>query len=116
MLAEIKQAYCSLPSPARAQFLARLLYGSSVWARSQYPEIQSQPTASVAGLRAFNELVHVVSDQLRAILEDDPARYPDDVFFDILVEQACMTPGAAEVGGLLRELHPGDNSPVTVTG
>jgi hypothetical protein len=55
--------------------------------------------------RKNNEFNHVVSAQLRAILEGNEARYPDGVFFDILVEQTCMSGYGAKVGGLLKHLY-----------
>lgn len=107
MINKIKQIFCSLPARGQARFLARLLHECTMWARSQYPEILSEPAGAVDELKRFNELSHVVSAQLRAILEGNGARYPDDVFFDILIEQACTTKGAAEVGRLLKELLGG---------
>src|SRR5260370_1214944 len=103
---QVKRVFCSLLPQEQARFLARLLHESTMWARSRYPEIRSdEPDRVVAKLKGFNEFSHVVSAQLRAILDGNAARYPDDVFFHILVEQACLTGCEAEVAAQFKELY-----------
>jgi hypothetical protein len=106
MIDEVRQTFCSLPAQDQARFLARLLHESTMWARSRYPEIRpDDPAKIVKKLKGFNEFSHLVSAQLRAILEGNEARYPDYVFFDILVEQSCMTDFASEVGSQMKSLY-----------
>jgi hypothetical protein len=39
-------------------------------------------------LRAFNEILHTITGQLRHLIEGDLNRYPDDVLVDALFERA----------------------------
>lgn len=106
MIDAVKRVYCSLPAQDQARFLARLLHESTMWARSRYLEIRPEDPAEIVNkLKGFNEFSHIVAAQLRAILEDNEARYPDDVFFNILVEQTCMTDFAHEVGSQFKDLY-----------
>src|SRR5580704_3676599 len=81
-------AYSALPPKGQTRFLAILAHEITVWARNAYPEIEKDREAAVSRLRAFNELQHKVGGQLIPVLEDDPKRYPDDVFVDILFDIA----------------------------
>jgi hypothetical protein len=103
---EIRSVFCGLQSEEQALFLAILLHKSTMWARSRYPEINpDEPSQVVSKLKGFNEFSHCVSAQLRAILENNKKRYPDDVFFNILVEQSCLTGCHVEVAESFRELY-----------
>ena len=69
--------------------LSLLAHNLTVCARSAYlPEVSDDLARQ--RLRGLNELLHVVTSQLMHMVSDDAKRYPDDVFMDILFEQAQM--------------------------
>ena len=69
------------------RLLAHLIHGLTVSARAHYEETDADRFQK---LRAINEMIHVSSAKLRALLDDDPAQYPDDVFIAVLSEKAGL--------------------------
>ena len=86
-LSEIKSAFSILPLDKRINLLSALALELTISTRSAYP-IQVKGEVDLTKLMGFNEVQHTVTGQLAKMLEKDDARYPDDVFFDILFEKA----------------------------
>jgi hypothetical protein len=55
--------------------------------RSAYPT-RVEEKVNLTNLMGFNEVHHTIPGQLAKMLAKDDARYPDDVFFDVLFEKA----------------------------
>jgi hypothetical protein len=73
-------------SPLEKQlFLSELIFELSIAARNHYDDPDS---ARFEKLRALNEVIHVASSKLRALIEQDTRQYPDDIFLNILQEKA----------------------------
>jgi hypothetical protein len=86
-LSEIKSAFSTLLLDKRANLLSALALEITISMRSAYPT-HVEEKASVAKLIGLNEIQHTITGQLAKMLANDDARYPDDVFFDILFEKA----------------------------
>src|SRR5256885_16509032 len=76
--------YTSLSQHDKALFLAALAHDLTVAARDTYVP-GTDAIANPMRLRAFNELLHRVSSHQRDILADAADRFPDDVFFEMLI-------------------------------
>jgi hypothetical protein len=88
-LSEIKSAFSTLPYDKRVNLLSALALEITISTRSAYPiHVHVGETADVAKLIGLNEVQHTITGQLTKLLANDGARYPDDVFFDILFEKA----------------------------
>ena len=86
-LSEIKSAFSTLPLDNRVNFLSALALELTISMRSAYPT-HVEEKVSLMKLMGLNEVQHTVAGQLTKMLAKDDARYPDDVFFDILFEKA----------------------------
>jgi hypothetical protein len=86
-LSEIKSAFPTLSLDNRVKFLSALALELTISMRSAYPTL-AEEKVSLLKLIGLNEVQHTVTGQLTKILAKDDARYPDDVFFDILFEKA----------------------------
>ena len=86
-LSEIKSAFSTLPLDKRVNFLSALALELTISMRSAYPT-QVEEKVNLIKLMGLNEVQHTVAGQLTKMLAKDDARYPDDVFFDILFEKA----------------------------
>jgi hypothetical protein len=86
-LSEIRSAFFTLTLDNRVIFLSALALELTISMRDAYPT-QVEEKVSLMKLMGLNEVEHTVAGQLAKILAKDEARYPDDVFFDILFESA----------------------------
>jgi len=84
---EIKSVFSSITIEKRVNLLSSLALEITIRARGAYPTHVGEE-AEVAKLIALNEIQHTITGQLANMLAKDEARYPDDVFFDILFEKA----------------------------
>jgi hypothetical protein len=84
---EVKALFLGIPANRQIRVLAFLAHNLTVCGRSAYlPEIEDDIARK--RFRVFNELLHIVTSQLMHMVSDDSERYPDNVFMDILFEQA----------------------------
>ncbi len=83
---EAHEYYENLSDQQRIDFLARFIFHLSETARGSYPEAGVDKEQAIKNLRAFNEIVQVVSKQLLAALGIWAIRdaYPQDVFVDLI--------------------------------
>ena len=95
-------AYAALSEPKRVSFLAHLSWELTVLARDTYA-VGSESVDQPAHLRAFNECQHQVAQHLRHLLERQPARYPEEVFGEILCASAAELGFERRLGELLAE-------------
>jgi hypothetical protein len=81
-----QEHYLSLSDQQRIEFLSRFIYHLSEVARGSYPGAGTSEEAAIGGMRAFNEVVQVVSKQLLVALGIWGIRdaYPQDVFVDLI--------------------------------
>lgn len=79
-------SFSALEPEEQARFLALLAHELTVAARDAY-EVGADGLNDPARARAINEVQHRVTGHLVALLRGDPARYPDDVLFGIVLEQ-----------------------------
>jgi hypothetical protein len=84
--APLAEAYRGLPPASQAETLARLAHELTVVARDTY-EPGSLDLRDPQRLRRLNEIQHRVTGHLRALLADDPHRYPDDVLVAIILDE-----------------------------
>jgi hypothetical protein len=96
MLENATAYYLSLTSQEKIAFLTLLSFHVSEIARDSYPEAKRAGDASVMKLRAYNEMLHVISKQLLAELRDRTLGYPHEVFWQVLQEDAQC--GGCEAG------------------
>ena len=75
----------SLSVADQIRLLTRLTWELTIVARYYYVP-GTEELSSPWAVRAVNELQHTISSQARALLEDDPHRYPDEVLITILIE------------------------------
>ena len=84
---QIKEALDGMRREQKLRLLARLAHEITICAREAYAG-GMEAEAALQMLRAYNEVQHRVASQLRHLLTDDPHRYPDGAFVDILLEWA----------------------------
>ena len=70
-----------LSTEGQARFLARLGWELTLFGRHSYGEGLTEPSL----MRTINELQHRLLSHLRDLLENEPARLPDDVLTDGLL-------------------------------
>lgn len=68
-------------------FLARLAAEITLWARGTY-DAGTEHVLEPEQLRSFNEWQHRVAWQLVHLLQNDPRRYSDDAFAQIMAQYA----------------------------
>ena len=96
--AEAITAISGLSAAEHVRFLTRLSWELTIVARYYYRPGTDDFTDHAA-VRAVNELQHILAGQTRAILDDDPARYPDDLLVQIVLGE---TPDRPDLRGLVR--------------
>src|SRR5262245_40353534 len=77
--------FSRLTREEKIRFLLRLAHELTIVARESY-EPGSEALAHPARVRSVNEIQHCILAFLIALTENDPRRYPDDVFVAILSE------------------------------
>ena len=89
MLENARKWYLALSNQQHVTFLVLMCFRVSEIARGSYLEADNTTTASIKALRAYNEVMQVLSKQLLVALAVWPqgAAYPREVFFDILEEK-----------------------------
>ena len=109
----ISNIQARLSSDNRDWFLAELLFSLSTSARASYVEAYSDPQSAVFALECHNEMIQIVAKQVRATYRGSRA-YPDDVFMEVLVEEAgrCSCQGALTwaLEQALRQIPPSSAS------
>ena len=75
--------FLSASREEQIRWLARLLFKITIFARGTYEE-GTENLTDPSGMRRFNELMHRVSLFQLALINDDPNRYPDEIFFKSL--------------------------------
>jgi len=78
----------ALRSDAALSFLAQLMYELTRAARDEYGPEGTMPPGSEFALRCFNEMLHRTSMQMRKVLGTPDAGYPDDVYLNMLDNEA----------------------------
>jgi hypothetical protein len=96
MLENATAYYLSLTSQEKMAFLTLLSFHVSEIARGSYPEAKRAGSSSVTKLRAYNEMLHTISKQLLAELQNRAIGYPPEVFWQVLQEDAQC--GGCEAG------------------
>ena len=84
---EVKASFVGLQPDQQLRVLALLAHNVTVAARTAYPAHMEEHLVT-GKLRAFNELLHTITGQLRHLIDGDLNRYPDDLFIDALFERA----------------------------
>lgn len=79
--------YLTLARSDQIRFLAFLAAQLTVHARGTY-EVGTDRIAQPERLREINEFQHRIAFHLFHLLRDQPQRYPEDVFAELLVDYA----------------------------
>src|SRR5262245_5975362 len=77
--------FCNLPPQEKMYFLIRFAHMLTIIARETY-EVGGEGVTEPARLRLINEVQHRITDFLRALVQHDPRRYPDDVLMKIILD------------------------------
>ena len=93
--------YLAMAESERRQWLARLLFALTVFARGTYT-VGENGLDDPGRMRRFNELMHRTASQLRDHLESSPGR-PDEVFLRIVGEEIAVLNVA--VAGIVHTLR-----------
>jgi hypothetical protein len=83
---EATAVFSSYSHGEKAEFIAQLIYELTLVAREGY-EAGGDGLSDPPRARRVNELQHRLSAFLRALLREDPQRYPDEVLVRIVLEQ-----------------------------
>ena len=86
----------------QVRYVSSLLYRLSMMARTTY-EPGTENLVKPTEMRRFNEFIHRVAAHQLEIIEDDPKRMPDEVFFEYLAEASMEINVPPEV--LLQKLR-----------
>jgi hypothetical protein len=89
---ESSLAYQSLSPGEQVRFLLRFGWRLTVVARHYYVP-QTEDLAVPAAVREINELQHRVLSHALSVLTGEQARYPDDVFVAIVIDNTSETNG-----------------------
>ena len=84
---EVKLNFSALTQEMKAYVLALWAHNVTVSARAVYPG-QVDEDSAVKRLVAFNEIEHLLTGQLAAMLAKDDLRYSDDDLIRILFSEA----------------------------
>jgi FPC/CPF motif-containing protein YcgG len=84
---EVLDTYVPLNDQAKVVFLTRVSHALTISMRGVYDSTED-PHQLIERFKGSNELQHQLSSQLRHLHQEDPRRYPDDVFINILVEKS----------------------------
>ena len=84
---EVKDMFVGMQPDQQLRVLVLFAHNITLAARTAYPG-QVEEHRVAGKLRAFNEVLHTITGQLMHLIEEDPNRYPDDVFIDALFERA----------------------------
>jgi hypothetical protein len=84
---EIKSLFLGLSTDQKTRLLALVAHNLTVCARiATFPELRD--ALARRKFTGINELLHVVTAHVMHMVCGDQDRYPDDVFIDILIENA----------------------------
>ncbi|MGH6989645.1 MAG: hypothetical protein ACREE3_07095 [Stellaceae bacterium] len=75
------EPYFGFAATDKARFLTAFIENMTVVVRDSY---LLQREEQAAKLKSWNELLHRVVGNLRAVLANSPDRFPDDVLFDMI--------------------------------
>ena len=84
---ECAKLYEGMDQARRCRFLVRVSSWLTVAARGTY-EAGTKKILEPEKLRGFNEILHLILSKLRAVLDEDPSSYPDDLFWQIVYRKA----------------------------
>ncbi|MGH1376124.1 MAG: hypothetical protein ACRBCK_07230 [Alphaproteobacteria bacterium] len=76
------------PTEDRQRILSNLLVRFTMLSRSNYTEADLKLTTSLPKLRASNEIVHVLSKQLKSEIDNQQLAYPYDALMEVLKDHA----------------------------
>jgi len=79
------EVYIRLSREERIHFLLCLAHELTIVARDTYA-VGGRGLQCPERLRAINEIQHRILANCRALLENDPARYPDEVLLQIILD------------------------------
>ncbi|MCY7376562.1 MAG: hypothetical protein LH472_11410 [Pyrinomonadaceae bacterium] len=82
---EAIEIFSDLSNNEQADFLARLAWELTVAARETY-EVGTDDLTNPKMMRSINEVQHRLLSQLSAMLRKDENRYPDEVFWQIILD------------------------------
>jgi hypothetical protein len=80
---EATERYKRVDAMSQAMILVRLAHMMTIAARESY-EIGTEGVRDPIALRRSNEVMHRVTGQIRALLEGDERRFPDEVIIRII--------------------------------
>src|SRR5262245_37534624 len=91
------EAFANLHASEQVRFLVRFSWELTLVGRNYYA-VGTEELTEPRALRAVNELQHQISQHVRALLENDDSRYPDDVFVSIILDDGTPAiPGFSEL-------------------
>ena len=83
---EAIETYSKMPVADQALCLALYGYELTILARDAY-EPGTDDVRNPRWLRKFNEIQHRILGHISKLLNEDKARYPDDVFLNIVIPE-----------------------------
>ena len=98
--AEFSERYRALAPKAKLTFPSRLGHAVTVAARDTYVP-GTEGVADPERLRQFNEMMHRIFGHQSDLLSGTRDTYPEDVFFQMLVEYAKELKISGEIGRML---------------
>jgi hypothetical protein len=104
-IARLAAEFRALPPAAQIEALVRLAHELTIVGRDAY-EPGSLELRFPQRLRALNEVQHVITSHVLALLTTDPQRYPDDVLVSIILEQGDPDLRRQVVAAFTRTLFP----------
>jgi len=84
---KIIRHYAALSLSERQYLIVGLVYWFSLYGRDSYFEAGKSKDEAVVRLQSMNEVMQVISVQLLQLIGNGEG-YPDDAFFDVLLEAA----------------------------
>lgn len=84
-----EQALAALGGNDREHFLIALAFGVAFAARGEYAEAGNDEMHALIALRSVNEMMIVITDQIKSSRSGKPA-YPDDAFLRVLKDNAAI--------------------------
>jgi hypothetical protein len=108
--------FLPLPDREKIEVLVRLSHELTILARDTY-EAGSTRLSHPLRLRTINEVQHRISAHVLALLRNDPARYPDDVLAQIILEHDNDPELRRQIGDAFSRItaHEGGVSPVAAS-
>jgi hypothetical protein len=97
------RGFSRLSHSQKIKFLATLYFELTIVAREAY-DLEGPALTHPRLLRSCNEIQHRIAGVMLALLNDDPNRYPDDVFVQVVLSDDPNLPEGFVLRAFTRSL------------